>query len=120
MRKINSQLQFNASDLVNHLACRHLTSLNQQMAAGQRTMLEVWDPALILLIERGIAHEQAYIRHLEETGHEVAYIDGAGIDEAVTDATLEVQKAGREFVLQGGLLSGRWSGCLGFHPRSST
>ena len=33
---VNGEIQFSASDLVGHLACRHLTALNCGVTASQR------------------------------------------------------------------------------------
>ena len=34
MDTIDGQIQFSANDLVNHLACRRLTELNNEVASG--------------------------------------------------------------------------------------
>ena len=36
MDKVNEIIRLSASDLVNHLACRHLTELNHEVAVGLR------------------------------------------------------------------------------------
>ena len=36
MDKVNEIVRLSASDLVNHLACRHLTELNHEVAVGLR------------------------------------------------------------------------------------
>ena len=65
MDKVDDRIQFSANDLVNHLACRHLTELNLEVTSGLRSAPGGWDPALALLRERGLAHERAYIEHLK-------------------------------------------------------
>ena len=112
MDKVNGLIRLSASDLVNHLACPHLTELNHEVAAGLRAAPGDWDPTLELLWERGLAHEQAYIRHLKEAGAQVTYIDGVGLDAATVAATLKAMQAGDEMIVQGALVEGRWGGRL--------
>ena len=94
MDKVQETIRLSASDLVNHLACPHLTELNHEVAAGLRAAPGEWDPTLELLWERGLAHEQAYIRHLKEAGAQVTYIDGVGLDSTTVAATLKAMQAG--------------------------
>ncbi len=110
MHTIDGRFQLSAGDLVNHLACRHLTELNLEVAVGERAAPSRWDPMLELLRERGLAHERAYIDHLQEAGHQVTSIEGVGIDDAKVAATVEAMRAGHDIVVQGALADGRWSG----------
>ena len=80
MEIVDGGIQFSANDLVNHLACRRLTELNHEVAGGLRVAPGGWDPALALLRERGLAHEQAYIEHLKDQGEQVTVIEGVGVD----------------------------------------
>jgi uncharacterized protein len=54
MKKIGASIRFSASHLSNHLACRHLTALDLEVAAGRtfRPCLEFTDTQI--LQERGI------------------------------------------------------------------
>ena len=64
MKKYATSIRLSASDLSNHLACRHLTVLDLGVADGER-LAPVWiSPDAQILQERGIAHENAYIEHL--------------------------------------------------------
>ena len=110
MRHVDGDIQLSASDLVNHLACRRLTGLNREVAAGVRSTPGNWDPALQLLWERGLAHEQSYVQHLRDTGKRVTVIDGVGADDQVIESTLEAMRSGREIIVQGALSEGSWSG----------
>jgi hypothetical protein len=78
MFKIGSEIRLSASDLVGHLACRHLTGLDLAVAKGQLAKPKVWDPLLELLAMRGDLHEQGYIEHLKASGHAVTVISEAG------------------------------------------
>lgn len=103
-------LRFSANDLVGHLACRHLTALNLEVARGQRGAPKAWDPELKLLRERGLAHERDFIHRLEEMGREVTTIAGVGIDAETVAATVAAMRAGRDIIVQGALAEGRWGG----------
>ena len=107
MREI---IGLSASDLVNHLACWRLTELNHKVAAGLRAAPQNWDPTLDLLWERGLAHEQAYIRNLTDAGAQVTRIEGAGLEAATVGATMEAMKAGKDVIVQGALVQGHWGG----------
>ena len=110
MRYVDGNIHLSASDLVNHLACRRLTGLNREVAAGVRSAPGHWDPALQLLWERGLAHEQSYVQHLRDTGSRVTVIDGVGVDKEVLDSTLAAMRSGSEIIVQGALAERSWSG----------
>ena len=110
MNTVDGKIQFSASDLVNHLACRHLTALNFEVASSLRPAPNSWDPTLELLRERGLAHEKDYIRHLEDAGCQVTSLDGVGLDASTVAATVEAMRSGREIIVQGALADGRWGG----------
>ena len=110
MEEKNGEIRLSASDLVNHLACRRLTELNRQVATGAQAAPGEWDPTLELMWERGLAHEEAYIGHLEAAGCRVTRIEGVGIDASAVAATLAAMKGGDEVIVQGALAEGRWAG----------
>lgn len=103
-------IRFSASDLVGHLACRHLTALNLEVAREERHAPKMWNPGLDLLRELGLAHEEEYVRHLEEQGREVTRIEGVGLDADTVTATVEAMRAGRDVIVQGALVKGNWGG----------
>ena len=110
MHKTNGVIQFSAGDLVGHLACRHLTSLNLDVADGRRAAPTAWDPELKLLRERGLAHEEDYIRHLESEGRQITTIPGVGLDAEAVAATEAAMQAGCDVIVQGALAHGNWGG----------
>jgi hypothetical protein len=69
--RANNLLLLSASDLTNHLGCRHLTELNRSVAHGDLERPRYVDHALKLLQERGDRFEKDYIAHLESTGADV-------------------------------------------------
>jgi hypothetical protein len=57
-----------ATDLANHLSCRHLTALDLLLAKGE-IAAPSWDnPHLRVLQQRGLEHERAYIESLRTKG----------------------------------------------------
>ena len=110
MRLIDGHLRLTATDLVNHLACSHLSQLDYEVAIGQRKRPVVDDPVVQLLQAKGAAHEESYIDHLRGAGYQVAVIEGPLISAQDVSETLEAMRAGFDFVVQGSLLQGRWGG----------
>ena len=110
MDTVHGTIRFSASDLVNHLACRHLTALNLAVARAERAAPKTWDPELKLLRDRGLAHEEEYIRHLVSVGRETTTISGVGLDAETVGATEAAMKAGCDVIVQGALSHGNWGG----------
>lgn len=110
MKSIRDRIELTATDLVGHLNCRHLTSLNLEVARGVRAKPSHWDPFLEILRERGFRHEEAFIGHLRDTGLRVRAVDGIEIDEAAVEATLRAMEDGVDVVVQAALRNGRWAG----------
>ena len=110
MDTIDGQIQFSANDLVNHLACRRLTELNNEVASGLRFATRGWDPTLALLRERGLAHELAYIEYLKDQGEQVTIIEGVGVDDSSVADTVAAMRAGDRVICQAALRRGRFAG----------
>ena len=120
MRIINDCLRLTASDLVNHLACRHLTRLDFEVASGERMVPDFKDPTVEMLQEKGDAHEKDYIEHLRGVaGHQVTIIQGMGLNDADVADTLRAMREGHEFIVQGSLVEGRWGGRADILRRTS-
>jgi len=110
MKIIESNLQLSASDLVNHLSCNHLSMLDVELAKGNLSKPDHYDPLLEILRERGQLHEAAFIDHLKNQGFEVVVVDGADISDKSVEATLEAMRTGKQIIVQGALKSGQWVG----------
>ena len=65
------QLCFSPTDLANHLACKHLTELERQVALGEIESQYNHDPMLELLIELGKRHEDAFLQFLSDSGKSI-------------------------------------------------
>ena len=68
MYKDDTTIRLRAGDLVNDLACPHLTELNLDVVWQRRGAPFL--PSLLLdqWRRRGLAHETAYLEHLERSG----------------------------------------------------
>ena len=103
-------IRLSASDLVNHLSCRHLTRLNAAVAVGEMEPPSYHDPFLELLQKRGADHEEGYIQHLKAQGLEIVRIDGDTIEDLHVEQTVAAMRRGVEVIVQGALADGRWCG----------
>lgn len=102
-------LYLSATDLARHLSCQHLVELERAVAEGRAQRPHRSDPALDLLIQRGIDHEQAYVRFLRDQGCDV--VDLRDIDGAdALERTRKAMKQGAGVIVQAALADGRWSG----------
>jgi predicted RecB family nuclease len=108
MRRTGAGLALAATDLANHLACRHLTQLDRAEAEGHLATPRWRRAGLDALRERGIEHERAYLDHLAAQGLSLARVeDGESVG---VSRTLEAMRAGADAIVQAPLASGRWSG----------
>ena len=105
MKFLSDKIQLSATDLSNHLGCRHLTELNRQLALGKIAKPSWSDPALAVLARRGDEHEVAYIKFLQAQGLSVANLKGKSFD-----ATVEAMKKGFDVIVQAALILDHWVG----------
>jgi predicted RecB family nuclease len=113
LRIHNGGLIFSATDLVNFLGCRHATFLDRRNLDQPMPLGEV-DPLLVLLQQKGIAHEQRYLEKLKAEGHEIVEIAAEGPQAGRHAATIQAMRAGAEVVYQGALTAGQWQGYADF------
>ena len=100
-----------ATDLSNHLACRHLTSLDLQVARGEREAPQWAAPDLAIIQERGRRHEAAYLKYLaNEKKLEVVTLPDLRDESLLIAKTLELMARGTEVIAQGALGDGNWFG----------
>jgi predicted RecB family nuclease len=110
MYKMGGNLFLSAGDLVGHLNCRYLTSLDVKVANGELSKPKIWDPVLETLAERGALHERDYVDHLTAAGTVATLIEGVGVDATAVAATREALGRGDPIIVQAALQNGRWSG----------
>jgi hypothetical protein len=65
MKVTPGSIRLSATDLSNHLACHHLTSLDLAVSLSSRPAPAWHSPDARVLQERGIAHENDNLAHLE-------------------------------------------------------
>ena len=68
MKLLSDSLRLSATDISNHLGCRHRTNLNRAVAEGWLAEPPVADASLKVLYERGLKHEAEYVQHLKSQG----------------------------------------------------
>lgn len=110
MKCVENSIQLSSGDLIGHLNCDHLTSLNVQVANRTLNQPDSYDPLLRLLQERGQRHEDDYIEHLRNKGCQITVIDGVDISDATVEATKTAMIAGDEYIVQAALKNERWVG----------
>src|SRR5260370_4175491 len=105
MRILQGTVALSATDLANHLSCRHLTTVDVRLAKGEIAE-PTWDnPHLRVLQQRGLEHEKAYIEGLRARG--LTVVDLSNEPEA---ATWEAMESGAQVIVQARLAGGLWRG----------
>jgi predicted RecB family nuclease len=111
MRIVNGEIRLAATDVSNHLACRHLTELELSAARGEREVPKWESPDMVVIQELGLRHETKYLKLLEEKVGPGQLINLSGMDEKrILDETLRAMESGIEAIAQGALRHGRWFG----------
>lgn len=110
MRKCGDGLLLNASDLIGHLNCGHLTGLELAVARGNLERPHSRDPLLELLWERGTRHEEAFVEHLRTQGFSITLIDGVEVDDLAVTRTQASMRAGDSVIVQGAFRNRGWVG----------
>ena len=110
MRLANGSLIFSATDVSNFLACPHLSLLRRVTALGGPKPPKFDDPAVEVLQQRGLEHEQAYLAGLDEDVVEIVGPD------AITD-TIGAMRSGASVIYQGALERDGWFGLPDFLKR---
>src|SRR6202790_93391 len=111
MKLAAEQIRLSATDLSNHLACRHVTTLDLLVARGEKRVPEWAAPDLVVIRERGARHEAAYLAYLAEH-KKLAVVNLAEVrdEKKVLQETRRLMEEGAEVIAQGALGEGRWFG----------
>jgi predicted RecB family nuclease len=112
MKLSTGHVRLSASDLSNHLACRHVTTLDLQVARGMRAEPDWAAPDLKVIQELGLRHEAAYLAHLGKQGltvENLGHIDHKD-ERRLLAETLALMERGAEVIAQGALRDGEWFG----------
>ena len=110
MRTTPGQLRLSATDLSNHLACHHLTSLDLDVARGQRSAPEWNSPDLVVIRELGLRHEAAYLKSLQDKNASFVALREIEDEQKAIAETLSCMECGVAAIAQGSLAVGRWFG----------
>lgn len=108
----DDRILFSASDLVNFMGCTHATFLDLRQLTEPVTFDED-DAHTVLLQEKGMEHERAYLERLRSEGRSIAGIDGDSLAEKAA-ATREAMARGVDVVYQGTFLDLPWMGYSDF------
>ncbi|MFN0074195.1 MAG: TM0106 family RecB-like putative nuclease [Chloroflexota bacterium] len=118
MQRVDGALLFSATDLVDYVACEHLTSLEIRAELGEVLRPNLDDPALQVIARRGERHERRYLEQLRTTGASTVEISWMGSNpeglRAAHDATVAAMRAGADVIYQAALFQGRWRGYADF------
>jgi len=112
MKIVERQIRLAGSDLSNHLACRHVTTMDLQLARGERTAPDWAAPDLKVIQELGLRHEAAYLAHLSAQGlvvENLGHIDHKEEARLLAE-TLALMERGAQVIAQGALSDGEWFG----------
>src|SRR5580658_7941352 len=111
MRIVNGEIRLAATDVSNHLACRHLTELELSAARGEREVPNWAAPDIDVIRQLGERHEAKYLKLLEKEVGQDQLINLSGMDEGrILDETRRAMESGVEAIAQGALLHGRFFG----------
>ncbi|HEY2857574.1 MAG TPA: TM0106 family RecB-like putative nuclease [Terracidiphilus sp.] len=110
MKKSATNVRLSASDLSNHLSCRHLTVLDLEVAAGERPVPSWSSPDAQILRERGIAHENAYVEHLRASGLSVVNLTDFDSEQSAVARTILAVESGVDVIVQATFSDGNWFG----------
>ena len=122
MQFVDASQIFSPSDLVNHLACEHLTQLNRLVAAGELVRPNDDRSEVQLIRDLGDKHELHYLHALRDQGLSVVEIaDAKSSSELATRhaETVEAMRSGADVVFQATFFDGRWRGHADFLLRTN-
>ncbi len=116
MHNENETFWLSASDLANHLGCRHLTQLDLAVAQGTLQPPTWRDPTAIILQERGLDLEQTYLNHLRGQGWSISVPEPDKKSSGI-QRTLVAMQEGVEIIYQAVLQKEHWHGRADFLKR---
>ncbi|WP_281227913.1 TM0106 family RecB-like putative nuclease [Flavobacterium aquiphilum] len=112
MRKSNNQIIFSASDLSNHIHCKHLTNLNFDVVQGLKEKPYSNNRVLDVLRERGIDFENSFLNELEAEGYTITKIQQD--EPEARQKTIDAMVKGVDYIYQARLSNEKWQGWADF------
>ena len=111
MKLAGNQIRVSATDLSNHLACRHLTSLDLKVARGERKAPDWAAPDLVVIQQLGLRHEAEYLKFLRDVRKlSVFELPKEGDPKALAEETQSLMAQGADVIAQGALGDNAWYG----------
>src|SRR6478672_8453715 len=107
MEYVQGNIRLSATDVANHLSCKHLTTLNLLLAKGAVSAPDWANPDLKVLQQLGMDHEKAYVDNLRSKGLSIVDVPLDANSHAVT---LDAMKKGVQVIVQATLASSEWRG----------
>ncbi|TWT91793.1 ATP-dependent RecD-like DNA helicase [Botrimarina colliarenosi] len=109
MERRTTGLMLSATDLANHLACRHLTQLERGVAEGESKRPFRSNDRLETLRTLGNEHEQKYVEHLRIEGKSVLEVASSS-ELSPNEQTLAAMQSGVDVIIQAPLEAPPWRG----------
>ncbi len=109
MKFTNAKYTLSATDLANHLSCKHLTELNRSLAKGKIAPPAWRDPDRARIQELGMAHEKAFVGHLRNKGLQISELRDVEGENAFA-RTMAAMREGKDVIVQAALQNERWRG----------
>jgi predicted RecB family nuclease len=110
MKKLHGKIRLSATDVSNHLACRHLTELELSAARGERDLPKWESPDMKVTQELGLRHETKYLKLVQEKVATFLNLKDLKDELKAVDETRRAMESGVEAIAQGALLHGRFFG----------
>ena len=114
MRLSGDTFVYAATDISNHLACPHLTTLEFSATRGGPKAPMFDDPGAEVLRQRGHEHEARVLEGFRARGLSVREAERPGWNESAwsraAKATLGLMQEGADVIYQGTLFDGEWLG----------
>jgi hypothetical protein len=104
MRRFNNNFIFSATDLNNHLNCKHLTTLDREAAEGIKKRPNYTNHTTEVLRQKGKEFEAAHLETLRQAGFTIITIAKDGPDAYLN--TIAAMEAGADVIYQGRLEEG--------------
>lgn len=101
MKVFSQQLRLSATDLSNHLACRHLITLELSVARGKRAAPEWSAPNLDVIRELGLRYEERYLAFPQQEGREVLHLGSVKDEARAAEETQRAMELGAEIIAPG-------------------
>jgi uncharacterized protein len=115
MRRLNNNFIFSATDLNNHLNCKHLTTLNRDAAEGIKKRPNYSNRTTEVLRQKGEEFEADHLETLRQEGLTIITIDKDDPDAYLN--TIAAMETGADVIYQGRLEEGQWQGWADFMIR---